>query len=103
MGATRVSAPPTTRKTPSSPSRAAPSRPKHDPERLQSFRIRSCVKDKGLERKRDSTSMDFALRAAVPSIGNFGLGFGLRSDGAPHATPGRKTSPATRPKQGLAN
>src|SRR3972149_8064087 len=34
----------------------------HDPEKLQTFRIRSCVKDKDLERKRDSTLSDFALR-----------------------------------------
>src|SRR3990172_12765116 len=33
----------------------------HDPEKLQTFRIRSCVKDKGLERNRDSTLSDFAL------------------------------------------
>src|SRR3972149_4420737 len=33
----------------------------HDPEKLQTFRIRSCLKDKGLERNRDSTLSDFAL------------------------------------------
>src|SRR3990172_11192457 len=33
----------------------------HDPEKLQTFRTRSCVKDRDLERNHDSLQMDFAL------------------------------------------
>src|SRR3990172_9695327 len=36
----------------------------HDPEKLQTFRSRSCVKDKDLERKHESTLSDFALVAS---------------------------------------
>ena len=61
-----------------------PGRLKHDPEKLQTFRIRSCGKDKSLERNRISMRTDFALAAtaAILAFGALALSSGRAADDA---------------------